>query len=129
MSEPLDLGPLEEFDDEKSIDMQEARKLMRGRAGRASLEVVRRWANPCRGCRPRGEAGPVLVLPAVKVSGGWRTMASWVAAFERERQRQGMGTRVFPQESRTPKQAAAGHRRATAFLEAEGVIKPVSPKG
>jgi hypothetical protein len=122
-SETISLEPLEEFDGEKSIDFREARKMIRGRGGMVSLEVLRRWANPERGHKPRGETGPTLVFPAVKLAGEWRTMPSWVEAFERERVRQGRGaSRPQPvRPERTPRRATADHRRAQEYLKKEGM--------
>lgn len=83
---PYDLGPLDEYDEAKSIGMQEARKLVRGKGGRPpSLEGFRRFANPLRGCRPLGPGGPLIVLPTVRVAGELRTMPQWVAAFSKAR--------------------------------------------
>lgn len=79
----VDLGELAPYDDATSLDMTGARALLRGRYGSAALEVVRRYANPRRGCRPMGPDGPMIVLPAVKSGGRLRTMRQWCEAFTR----------------------------------------------
>lgn len=79
---PYDLGVLEAYDEAASIDAGEARALLRQRGGKpACIEVVRRYANPKRGCKPLGEAGPKIVLPSVRVAGQLRFMPQWVKAF------------------------------------------------
>lgn len=118
----IELGiDLDSYDDVRSIGMREARALVRGRGGSAALEVVRRWASPHRGCRPLGDAGPVLVLPAIKVSGQLRTMPEWVEAFERKRQELGRRRPTPTPRQRPARSREAGHRRAERSLDREGV--------
>jgi hypothetical protein len=122
-TEPTSLGPLEEYDESRSIDMTQARRMLRGRGGAdASLEVVRRWTNPVRGCRPLGPKGPTLVLPCVKIGGQLRTMPSWVEAFRAARERvtaRGLGPP--PLAERPARSREAGRRRAGEVLDRAGV--------
>jgi hypothetical protein len=120
----IDLGPLEEFDQDRAIDLKEARKLLRGRGGPASLEVVRRWTHPRHGCRPQGPDGLRVVLPAVKLAGCWFTMPSWAAAFEKARQRLGLQAARNVDFATSPAKASAAHRRAVEQLRRDGFIIP-----
>jgi hypothetical protein len=111
--------PTDDYDRRLGLSMAQASARMQGRAGkRPSLQTVRRWASPRRGCRPQGEDGPILVLPVVKIGCELSTTAAWVDWFEEMRAR--MGQRARPPELayRTPRQAAAAHRRAAAELDA-----------
>ena len=79
-----------------AIGLSTAAKRMRGRGGKApSVETVRRWANPRRGCFPQGKGGPRLVLATIRMSGELLTLPEWVEAFERDRAR--LGRRGPPQ--------------------------------
>jgi len=80
---------LDEVDLDALIGMTAAR-LMRGRGGRApSVETVRRWAGPKRGCYPQGRQGPQLVLMTIRMNGELLTLPEWVEAFEEARFRLG----------------------------------------
>lgn len=117
-----ELGELEDFDHSRAISLAEARKLLPGRKGSVSVEALRRWANPEKGCRPRGQDGPVLVFPTVRLENRLWTMPSWVAAFERRRVELGTAPRYNPfANERTPRSAAAAHRRAEATLDRAGI--------
>lgn len=121
MTQTIDLKiDLAGYDDARSIDLNQARRLIRGRRGHGNVETVRRWANPARGCRPRGPQGPVLVLPALKISGEWRTMPEWVEAFERKRQELGRQV-ATPPAARPARSREAAHHRAEAALDRAGV--------
>lgn len=117
----IDLGArIEDFDERRSVGMNEARRMMRGRRGDgASLEVVRRYANPKRGCRPLGKAGPLLVLPAVRVGGELRTMPEWVRAFCRARAV--LLSRPEAPAARPARGREAAARRAEEALDRAGV--------
>lgn len=112
----VDLGPLCAYSDPESISIEEARALVRGRKGRVALDVIRRWAK--KGCRPCGPDGPLLKLPALKMSGALRTMPDWVRAFESRRQELGR-----PQQAKAvPARAGApAHRASEAYLDRAGV--------
>lgn len=110
------------FDGTRAITMSQARKIIRGRKGDASVETVRRWASPHTGCRPAGPDGPLLVLPAVRLNGLLYTMAEWVEAFERARQELGRRPVRERVSHRTPRQRRAAHRRAEAYLDRKGVV-------
>jgi hypothetical protein len=85
--EVIDLGVrLEEFDEARSIGVDEVRRMFPGRhKDGLCRDAVRRWMKKARGCRPWGRQGPVLILPSVKVGRELRTMPHWVAAFQRKR--------------------------------------------
>ncbi len=72
-----------EYDEVRSITLDEARKLLRSRLGTPRIAIVRQWASV--GCRPRGKDGPVITLRAVWVCGRKRTMPEWVADFAKAR--------------------------------------------
>jgi hypothetical protein len=74
------------FDPTQALNLTQAAKRLKTRKGHLHLEIVQRWANPERGCRPAGRDGPVLVLPMVRVGGRRLTMPAWVEAFEQMRQ-------------------------------------------
>lgn len=107
-------------DVKRCIGLKAAAALLRGRGGKPpSLDTVRRWANPRRGYRPRGNyAGPPLVLATCRLGNDLVTLPEWVEEFERRRFQMGT-TRVMP--TRTPRQAAAALRRAEEYLDAQGV--------
>lgn len=120
-SEMVDLNvSLDEFDARRAIGIRQVQKLVHGRNGHVSIEVLRRWANPGHGCRPCGEGGPVLVLPAVRVSGQLFTMPDWVQLFERRRLELGSRIAERPQ-GRPPRSREAAHRRAEARLDRAGI--------
>lgn len=123
MKDVIDLGIdlLAEYDDARSVGLEEARRLMRGRSGPVALEVARRWAG--RGCRPAGPEGPVLFLPAVKISHEWRTLPEWVRAFERKRLELETCGVAPPPTARPERSRAAGHRHAERRLDALGCGK------
>lgn len=110
------------YDEQTSIGMAEARKLLHGRrrGGGVALDVVRRWAKY--GCRPAGALGPVLHFPAVKINHEWRTMPAWVEAFERARQELGRSKAQPTQRlDVSPRKRQAALRRADARLDAAGI--------
>lgn len=108
------------FDAAKALDLEAARKLLRGRWGDLGWSTAHRWAT--HGCRPAGKDGPVLVLPTLLLSGRRLTMPEWVAKFERERARLGMAAQ--PDRARMPRprrQREAAHKRAEERLRKAGV--------
>lgn len=111
-----------EFDLSQAIGLTDAAKLMHGRGGKhPSIESVRRWGNPRRGCFPAGKDGPRLLLETRRINGEILTMAAWVAEFEQARARMGVrpvDTRPAP---RSSKQRERAYRKAEASLEAKGV--------
>lgn len=111
---------MEDYDEARSITLTEARRMVRGKGGGdCSLDVLRRYASPKRGCRPLGEGGPVIYLRVVKVGGRLRTMPEWVEAFVRERA--ALTDRRPPVQARSPRAARAGHKRAGERLDRAGV--------
>jgi hypothetical protein len=111
----------ENYDEACSIDLTQARKLIRGRkGGDASLEVVRRYCNPKRGCRPLGEGGPVIVLAVVKVAGRLRTMPGWVREFC-EARAAATARLPPPPTTRSKRSRDAAYRRAEEALDRAGV--------
>lgn len=65
--------------------------------------------------------GALLRFPARLVTGQWRTMPSWVAAFERRRLEL---AEAPPPEAPAPRPGSrrdASHRRAVEHLRASGV--------
>lgn len=78
---------LSTFDEQRAITLRDAIQAgylnVNGR--RPSLQVVQRWANPKRGCRPIGLAGPAIVLPTVTMGKSRLLMPEWAQAFQRER--------------------------------------------
>jgi hypothetical protein len=106
------------FDAARQLSLTEAAKLLRGRGGKApSVDTLRRWANPNRGCRV-GELQ--LLLPTVRVGGEVLTMPEWVQAFAKMRARLGV-RKVLPPVARPARQRAAAQRRATERLKAAGI--------
>jgi hypothetical protein len=109
-----------EIDLGQAIGLAEAARLMRGRGGKApSVETVRRWANPKRGCWPQGKEGPQLILLTARVNGELLTTEAWVKAFEDRRLQLGMRQPPAPQ-GRPPSRRAAAHRRAEERLREAG---------
>ncbi len=113
---PLGIDVESTFDPAQALRLDEARKLLRGRKGHPHPNVVRRWANPRRGCRIGGQ---VLVLPVVKVGGELLLMPAWCEAFERARAR--LGQRPAADLPRTPKQRQRAWRAAEERLRAAGI--------
>lgn len=104
----------------RCIGLSAAAGGMRGRGGKpASLDSVRRWADPARGYRPRGYTGPALVLATSRLGGDVVTLPEWVAEFEAARFALGT-TRVVP---RLPagRRELLSQRKAEEYLDAQGV--------
>lgn len=116
MTQHIDLGiDPKSFDPARAITLSAASLLVRGRGGMAAcVSVLRRWANPKKGCRPRGADGPVLLFPAVKLGGHYYSLPEWVAKFEAERARLGSGwPEVLPMpRHRSKRSFDAAQRRA-----------------
>lgn len=115
----------DELDLTRAISLTEAAKLMRGRGGkRPSVETVRRWANPKKGCWPqgRGEGRRQLLLRVVRLNGEMLTSETWVRDFELARARLGARPQPDPRlQLRTPRQREAAQRRARERLARDGI--------
>lgn len=111
------------FDLSRAIGLSRAAPLMRGKGGRApSVETVRRWANPARGCYPAGAGGPHLVLRTHKLNGEILTMPEWVEAFELERVRLSDRQSAAAQPvERTSRKRQGEVKRAQARLDRAGI--------
>ena len=73
-----------ELDRAKALTLREIRSqfCVKGPTGqRISLDSLRRWASPKKGCHPIGPSGPVVILPLLKVGGGLLAMPQWVSWF------------------------------------------------
>lgn len=113
---------IDDFDRAKAVSLTEAAKLMCGKGGKhPSVETLRRWANPERGCRPSGPDGDRIVLPTVRLGGELLTMPAWVEWFEQMRVRLGARTVIKPELPQTPGQRLRAQAQATARLDREGV--------
>ena len=109
---------LEPYDDERSIDVRQASKMLRGRGGRREVSpaVLRRW---CRdGCSIQGTK---VWLPSVRISGEFRLMPAWVQWFEAQRIKLGMRRPAAPRLARPERTRLASHRRAEEYLRREGM--------
>lgn len=119
-----------EVDLSRAIGLAAAAKLMRGRGGKPpSVESVRRWANPKRGCRPRGKDGPQVLLMTIRVSNELVTLPEWVQAFEAKRAQLGLrgAQPAAPPVSDRTRQAE--NRRADEVLARAGIATRPPAKG
>lgn len=82
------LVDFDSFDESRAITLRAAihANLLNVKGRRPSLQVVQRWANHKRGCRPIGQIGPKIILPTVLIGKERFLMPEWVEAFQRERQ-------------------------------------------
>jgi hypothetical protein len=119
MGQVIELDNLEAFCETRSLCLAEARSLLRGRRGDASLESMRRWSNPARGwSAPDGRR---LILPCVKLGGYLRTMKSWVERFRDERLKLAVRLPRKPVEGITEGRRAKSLARAEKALDRAGV--------
>lgn len=89
---------LDTFAGDRALTLVEAcQQILRGRGGRRlHAEVARRWIT--RGCRPAGDDGPLLYLPALLWCGAWHTMPEWCRLFEEKRRELGHRQTVVRQQ-------------------------------
>jgi hypothetical protein len=80
------------FDSETAITLAQASKYIRGRQGRISLDVLRRWCT--KGCRPVGPVGPCLIFPTFRIGGIRLTQVAWCQLFEQMRVRLSMAAQA-----------------------------------
>lgn len=111
------------FDIHKAINLSKAALLVRGKGGNPiTVETLRRWANPKRGCFPAGKEGPRLVLPTHKANGEILVMPDWVTWFEEERARLSeRGPKPAPAPMPTTKQRRREIGRAAKGLDEAGI--------
>jgi hypothetical protein len=104
---------VEEYDDAKSIGVEEFRKMVPGRKGRPmTADTVREWC--------RVGYGETRLRPRhVRVGGHLRFMKSWVREFLAGRV--AAGAMPPPPKGPTERQRAASHRRAEKALDRMGV--------
>jgi hypothetical protein len=107
------------YDSATSIDLAQARLMIRGRKGPAALEVVRKYIT--HGSRIGDQ---VVLLRAVKISGTFLTMPGWVAAFEAKRfelsERLG-AVPPLPRATYTCRGRAADQKMAARVLDRLGI--------
>lgn len=113
---------LEPFNLDRALTLvQVAQQIRAPQGGRLNICVVWRWA--ARGYRCKGWTGPALVLPTVVMGKRRYTMPEWLTHFEAARVK--MGERCAaprqPARARTVRKSMAGHRRAVAALERQGL--------
>lgn len=112
-----DATKLEPFDQTKAITITEACGLIRSRTGkRLNRQVCQRYAG--RGIHVAGNQR--LYLPAVRISGVYWTMPSWVQWFQSMRTSKPR-TITDDVRPRTELQASRGHQRAMKQLKKMGV--------
>lgn len=118
----MDTAIRDPIDISRAIGLTEAAKLMRGRGGKSpSVETIRRWANPKKGCWPAGKEGPQLLLRTVRYNGELVTLPEWVQEFERLRVALGLREPLPPSERPRPMRSRmAAHRRAEEALDRMG---------
>ena len=77
------------LDNSQALILRDVREHLgfRGPSGkRLTLQTLRRWANPKRGCQPV-KNGPIVLLPMLKWGSELITMADWIEWFLEECQR------------------------------------------
>ena len=77
----------ENLDPSQGLTIRDIREHLgfRGPSGKQlTLQTLRRWSNPKRGCQPIGKDGPIILLPMLKINGGLITMPDWLEWFLEE---------------------------------------------